>query len=196
MFQAAFLSGLFMDDAVLTSAKQLFPEKDFTDFGQLIKFHYYYDPEKVLYGVVLAVYAHYNEICCLNWENNKPFTRRFWTGHYIGDFTDCATGEIFTPRAFYEKYVPIHYPERRFGDTLAGGSKSQPQICFTGFSAKRKAELQALGRTSDMWVTEKVRNHLEYLVCGSNAGPKKIEKAEKLGAVILTEAEFLEWIDK
>lgn len=112
----------------------------------------------------------------------------------VSGITNCSDGEIFVRRDFYEKYATLYYPNRKFGDSLPGGNQSKPQICFTGFSAKRKAELKQIAKESDLWVTEEVRNHIEYLVCGSNAGPSKIAKAQKLGARIWHETDFLEWI--
>lgn len=176
-------------------AQQHLPDTDFSQFGRFIQFHYHHEPEKVLYAVVLKVYAKYILALCVNWRDDNPiFEREFYTDHIIDNVIDCATGEVFTPRAFYEKYMGVYHPERKLGETLAGHKDSSPQICFTGFAAKRKAELKELAKQMDFWVTEEVRQHLEYLVCGGNAGAKKIEKAQQLGAVIWTEQEFLDWL--
>lgn len=180
------------------SAHASFPNIDFSEFGRLIKFHYHYDADYPLYAVVSKVYANYIQATCLNWypDSNYPFERPFYISHMVGDVVDCATGEIFSPRSFYERYVTLYHPERKFGDMLPGHAHSKPQICFTGFAKQRKAELKALASAADLWVTEEVRLHLEYLVCGANAGPSKMAKAQKLGAAIWSEAEFLEWLDK
>lgn len=180
--------------------QQKFPNIDLSEFGRFIKFCYHRNGDnpnhdKILYAIVTKVYAHYIQAICLNWrENNEPFERFFYTDHFVSEIAEYSTGKVFAPRAFYEIYVSLYHPERKFGNTLAGKENSQPQICFTGFAAKRKSELKQLAKNADLWVTDEVRKHLEYLVCGSNAGPKKIEKAKELGAVIWTEADFLEWL--
>lgn len=176
-------------------AQQHFPNTDFSLFGQLIQFQYHHEPNKVLYAVVQKVYASGIQATCLNWNDDEPiFERYFYTDHFVSEIIDCATGEVFTTRAFYEQYMRTYCPERKFGDTLAGNKNSLPQICFTGFAAKRKAELKELAKQTKFWVTDEVRLHLEYLVCGGNAGAKKIEKAKQLGAVIWSEQEFLDWL--
>ena len=183
-----------MEKSIIEIAKQYYPEKDFNQFGQLIQYHYHHNANRTLYGVVLKVYSKYCLIFCLNWQDDSTLERPFWTDHFVGDFVDCSTGEVLSPRAFYEKYVSLYHPDRKFGYHLAGHLKSSPQICFTGFKKARRDELETMAKSADLWVTESAREHIEYLVCGSNAGPAKIAKAKELGAAIWTEQEFLEWI--
>ena len=189
-----------MPDDIMLLAKKCFPNLDFNDFGRLIQFCYHHKPNKVLYIVTLNVYSKYIQGCCLNWfddtdSNQQKFERPFYTNHIVGDIVDCSSGEILSPRQFYENYVTLYHPNRKFGDSLpSNNSYNGIQICFTGFPAKRKAELKDLAKGANLWVTDEVRQNLEYLVCGSNAGPKKIEKAQKLGAAIWEENDFLIWL--
>jgi len=68
------------------------------------------------------------------------------------------------------------------------------EVCFTGFSRDRKSELCEIARHRNMFVRPSVTNELSYLVCGSNAGPSKLKKAESLGVKVLTETEWLDLI--
>lgn len=64
------------------------------------------------------------------------------------------------------------------------------QICFTGFGASQKEQLADRARSSNLRVVRSVTKSLSLLVCGSNAGPKKIEKAGAQGVVLLEASEF------
>ncbi|MDE1716267.1 hypothetical protein PWG14_27760 [Chromobacterium amazonense] len=60
-----------------------------------------------------------------------------------------------------------------------------PTILFTGFSAVKRDELEALAATSGMKVVKTPTLKLSYLCCGPNAGPTKIEKARQAGAWLM-----------
>jgi NAD-dependent DNA ligase len=66
-----------------------------------------------------------------------------------------------------------------------------PVIHFTGFKAADKARLTALATKNRMQVCTSATDYMDFLCCGYNASEKKIEKAEKNGAMIVTEDEFL-----
>lgn len=51
------------------------------------------------------------------------------------------------------------------------------EVCFTGFKQVEKDELIAMARLNRCHVVMDVTSRLSFLVCGSNAGPKKIERA-------------------
>lgn len=68
------------------------------------------------------------------------------------------------------------------------------QVCFTGFGATRRAELSALAVDGGLRVVTAVTRDLALLVCGSNAGPSKLQKAGAQGATILDEREFGEFM--
>ncbi len=67
---------------------------------------------------------------------------------------------------------------------------SAPEICFTGFKKADKIKLVELAESEDMLVRGAVTTNLEFLCCGYNAGPKKIEKARHHGVIILNESQF------
>ncbi|MCI5225133.1 MAG: hypothetical protein D3918_00400 [Candidatus Electrothrix sp. AX2] len=67
---------------------------------------------------------------------------------------------------------------------------SAPDICFTGFKKADKIKLAELAESEGMVVRGAVTTNLEFLCCGYNAGPKKIEKARHHGVIILSESQF------
>lgn len=101
------------------------------------------------------------------------------------------TGEIISIKHL-DKYLPPFepsYPKNRHSDKL--------QICFTGFTKERRDYLEELANNIDMlWVTDRAGKNLKILVCGNNAGPKKIEQAIENKATVWNEDNFLEWIEK
>ena len=101
------------------------------------------------------------------------------------------TGEIISIKHL-DKYLPPFepsYPKNRHPDKL--------QICFTGFAKERRDYLEELAKNIDMlWVTKRAGENLKILVCGDNAGDKKIEQAIKVKATIWNEDNFLEWLGK
>ena len=64
------------------------------------------------------------------------------------------------------------------------------EICFTGFAAKEKAELEELATANAMLVKKDVTSNLDLLCTGERAGPAKLIKAEKQGTCLLTVDEF------
>jgi NAD-dependent DNA ligase len=65
-----------------------------------------------------------------------------------------------------------------------------PEVCFTGFKKNDKAALIELAGSSGMVVRTSVTSNLDFLCCGYNAGPKKIEKSRHQGVVVLSEPQF------
>lgn len=66
------------------------------------------------------------------------------------------------------------------------------EICFTGFDAAERAELETLAGTVGMTVKESVTKTLAYLCVGETPGPSKIEKAKRQGVPLLNRTQFLE----
>jgi NAD-dependent DNA ligase len=64
------------------------------------------------------------------------------------------------------------------------------QVCFTGFGAAEKQELEALAEAAKIRVVTRVTKELGILVCGPNAGPKKLETAAAQGALLLERKDF------
>jgi len=79
--------------------------------------------------------------------------------------------------------------------TRKNNTKGQPEICFTGFSSVDKEALKKLAEQSGMFIRVSVTANLDFLCCGYNAGPKKIEKARHQGVVALNESQFKEMLE-
>ncbi|EKT3972909.1 hypothetical protein SL054_002242 [Flavobacterium psychrophilum] len=68
------------------------------------------------------------------------------------------------------------------------------EICFTGFSPSEKENLIQIAENNKFHVAKSVTTNLNFLCCGENAGPSKMNKAEKQGAIILNNVEFFKLI--
>ncbi|HGM4722915.1 TPA: hypothetical protein ACKPZ3_002238 [Serratia marcescens] len=79
--------------------------------------------------------------------------------------------------------------------TLTKEIKEKFDICFTGFSKNRRAELELLAKSNDILVRKTVANELKLLCYGYNAGPSKLSLARKNGAIILDENEFICFVE-
>jgi len=64
------------------------------------------------------------------------------------------------------------------------------EICFTGFSATERTELESLACHSGMKVKESVTTTLAYLCVGDTPGPSKIEKGKRQGVTFLSREQF------
>lgn len=84
--------------------------------------------------------------------------------------------------------LPNHAPGR---PRPATGSV---EVCFTGFSADTRASLEEAARKNGLFIRGDVTKNLGVLCCGSKAGPSKVEKARRLGAVALTEEQFRRYL--
>jgi NAD-dependent DNA ligase len=63
-------------------------------------------------------------------------------------------------------------------------------VCFTGFTASEKDALIKIAESRTLRVVQSVTTDLQFLVCGPNAGPKKLEKATAQGVAIMSEEDF------
>lgn len=83
----------------------------------------------------------------------------------------------------------------------AGKGRHNPnnllEVCFTGFRKADKERLIKLAKESRLYVVQDVTINLGILVCGYNAGPKKIERALNSAnqVEIMNEEEFLHFIE-
>ena len=66
-----------------------------------------------------------------------------------------------------------------------------PEICFTGFHAFRKAELQAIAKDRGFSCVTRVTKNLSFLCTGEDPGPTKLKEASEHGVPIISEEEFL-----
>lgn len=85
-------------------------------------------------------------------------------------------------------------PVREVQDRIKN-KDGKPEICFTGFRAADKSSLVSLAEENDLFVRTSVTKKLDFLCCGYNAGPTKIETARHQGVVILTEYQLRELLE-
>lgn len=80
--------------------------------------------------------------------------------------------------------------------SLSGTKKEKLiEICFTGFTPADKNELIKIAEENNFHVAQSVTTNLNFLCCGDNAGPSKMEKAKKQNVQILTKNEFVNLIE-
>lgn len=77
-----------------------------------------------------------------------------------------------------------------YGNRPKSEADTREHICFTGFRPAEKERLYTKAEEAGMRVVKTVSKKLVYLCIGSNAGPKKMEKAQAQGATILTEEQL------
>lgn len=98
------------------------------------------------------------------------------------------------------------YPVEEFkisggGNKTFGINTNNPdkllEVCFTGFKKADKERLTALALENNLYVAKDVTVNLGILVCGYNAGPKKIERAvnSAMKVEIMDETEFLHFLE-
>ncbi len=129
--------------------------------------------------------------------------RTFRLDRIISDITRMETGEIVSVLDWFEdianerpdfeeiaiKRAEEFEQKRRIAFSTRTFEKG---ILFTGFKAKRRAELETLAAEKGIAVKKSITPNIKYLVTGYNAGPKKIAVAIECGAQIMDEEEFLE----
>jgi len=67
---------------------------------------------------------------------------------------------------------------------------NRPTVCFTGFTASERDTLVAVAATKNLKVVKSVTVGLHFLVCGPNAGPKKVTTATSQGVATISEDDF------
>lgn len=72
---------------------------------------------------------------------------------------------------------------------------SDLQVCFTGFGARDKARLTALAIERGLVVRASVTAQLNFLCTGARAGLTKRDQALQVGAALLTEEEFIAFLE-
>ena len=95
---------------------------------------------------------------------------------------------------FYIKNCPPPEPKPKSTSKRNINTKGQLEICFTGFKSLDKEALIELAQQSNMLIRSSVTTNLDFLCCGDNAGPKKIEKARNQGVIALNENQFEEML--
>lgn len=67
-------------------------------------------------------------------------------------------------------------------------------VLFTGFYPEEKAQIAPIVDFLRINQPSGVCQKLDFLICGSNAGPAKIKKAEEMGKTIILAADFIQEI--
>ncbi len=113
---------------------------------------------------------------------------------YVEDF-EKAEAEAKEIQKQYEIIVPRSYGSG--GPRKVNLNKEGKfEVCFTGFFAKDKKRLSEKAESENMLVRGTVTTNLGLLVCGQNAGEKKIEKAEQKNiSKVIGEEGFLNFLE-
>lgn len=111
----------------------------------------------------------------------------------ISEFSDQAALDAYISSNSIEVMTAVVQETRK-----ANRARLNPdqifEICFTGFAAKERAELEGLAIANAMLVKKDVTSNLDLLCTGERAGPAKMIKAEKQGTCLITVDEFKELI--
>lgn len=70
-----------------------------------------------------------------------------------------------------------------------------PEVCFTGFGAPERENLESRASTEGLHVVTSVTKGLMLLVAGPNAGPAKLEKARAGGISVIDRSAFEHFIE-
>jgi len=73
--------------------------------------------------------------------------------------------------------------------------KNAQQICFTGFSAAERKQLESEAEEAHLQVVKSVTKSLRYLVAGPNAGPAKFQKAKEQEVVLMSVDQFRKMLE-
>lgn len=77
-----------------------------------------------------------------------------------------------------------------------GPRKDRPlEILFTGFGAESREELEEEADLEGLKVRKSLTKNLDFLCAGPNAGPRKLAEARERGATVLSEEEFLAFLN-
>lgn len=85
------------------------------------------------------------------------------------------------------------YGTSRFDDSRTDRRR---QVCFTGFRAGRREQLEELAESNGLRPVGSVTKRLALLCAGSNAGPSKLAKAADQGVQVVGEDEFLAHLEE
>ncbi len=138
------------------------------------------------------------------------WVEKIYEGKLVAEFGDYF--RLYTegsPKTFRKDRVQawikgkdlLEFPEPRFHEkkekrVFDKNEKCLPEICFTGFKKDDKARLETDAKNAGFYPTKRhVTVGLLALCCGPTAGPKKIEKAQEQGCLILNEKQFYQLIE-
>lgn len=121
--------------------------------------------------------------------------RTFRSDRVQGDLTDLTTGELIPVRVLLEaeqhSTVMAYIPAPVRPAARSKQKEWQNSVLFTGFTAKRRDQLEDIAQAAGWSVRATVGSTLDYLVIGPRAGASKVAKAEALGVAVVDEETFL-----
>lgn len=65
------------------------------------------------------------------------------------------------------------------------------RVIFTGFYLEEKAQIAIITPLLNLTIASCVSSKLDFLICGSNAGPSKVKKAKEFNVPIIQAADFI-----
>ncbi|MDH2998091.1 hypothetical protein A1D22_09405 [Pasteurellaceae bacterium LFhippo2] len=140
---------------------------------------------------VRSLNGEYLEAYC----HDKEDMRTFRVERIDNEIIDLSTGEVLSKEQWLENHGIYHIVKRNKSyQSNSSYDDFSEEICFTGFKKADRERLERLAILNDYVVRKSVTINLDYLVCGSNAGPTKLAQAESQGVSIIDEEEFLEMI--
>lgn len=116
--------------------------------------------------------------------------RTFRTDRIDGSLVDIESGEILSVKQLLSSVHPRKAMTYKPAPAVTTKKEGQTAVLFTGFTAKRREELEELASAAGWDVRSTVGKTLDYLVTGPRAGPSKIAKAEELGVTVVDEDIF------
>ncbi|STQ77220.1 hypothetical protein [Grimontia hollisae] len=156
-----------------------------------------------LYFVYLSQRLNLTAVRLFNWSESKQHYQGM--AEVNGDIyfrtyrKDCIVEQydnvedFNTAAAALKDYV--NSPENATFNRPAPKPVDTFDVHFTGFKKDDKARLSEMSKESGMVVRTEVTKHLNILCYGYNAGQKKLEKARSQGVMIITEPEFLHFLE-
>ncbi|MEZ8855564.1 hypothetical protein AB6E16_08665 [Vibrio atlanticus] len=108
-------------------------------------------------------------------------------------FSDAAEAEEALGKELSDSAFLLDLPEGK-PINHKHGAENTFDIHFTGFSKKKKEELEKTAVLNSMISRKSVTKHLNALCCGVNASPEKIALAVEQGVFILAEDDFNHFI--
>lgn len=126
---------------------------------------------------------------------DRQAARTFRVDRITSDLIDQETGELVPVERLLSDiqsrsamtYTAPEVPKER---SKASTRPWQTAVLFTGFSAKRREELEDMAFAMGWDVRSTVGSTLDVLVTGPKAGPSKVAEAEALGIEVIDEFEF------
>jgi len=112
---------------------------------------------------------------------NAGYEKTFNKDNLLGTFPTFEQATSFARNE--QKKYSVHVP-KKIGANF-GNPENKMEICFTGFKKADKAQLIAIAERAGFHVRTSVVKRLSALICGYNAGPKKVELAKKFGITII-----------